>query len=75
MNVNELLNEKGKIACVDVRTSKGNQLLFSGTTEHFYENGYVADRCNTLSITEIMNLTVSDYLIPEGCNSIVIQTE
>lgn len=75
MTVKELLNEKGRVACVDVRHSKGNYLLFSSTPEEFSKNGYVADSCNTISVLEIMNLNVSDYFVPDGCNSLVIQTQ
>ena len=75
MNVSDLLNYIGKKAVVDVRTTKGSQLLFSGSSENFSKTGYVSDSCNTMQLSDIMTLKVSNYFIPENCNSVVIQTE
>lgn len=76
MTVKELLNQKGRIAVVEIRTKeKGNQLLFSDSSERFEKEGYKADTCNNIPITDIMNLNVSNYRTPQGCNSIIIETD
>jgi hypothetical protein len=58
-----------KKAVVEVRTTKGSQLLFSGSSENFSKTGYVSDSCNTMQLSDIMNLKVSNYVIPENCNT------
>ena len=75
MTVKQLLDKLGRIALVEIRTLKGIQNLFSGSHEDFSKNGYVGDCCNTLTVPEIMNLIVSDYYSPAGCNSIIITTK
>lgn len=74
MKVKQLLDEKGRKAIVEIRTSKGVQLLYSGSADDFSKNGYIADECNSISLQDIMQLEVSDNRIPEGCNSIIIFT-
>lgn len=73
MTVDQLLDEKGRIACVEVRTPKGNQLLFSGSQEDFSKNGYTGDSQNTISVQEIMSMSVRKH-IQISCNSIIIET-
>lgn len=75
MNVKQLLDERGRQTVVEVRTGKGTQLLFSDSPENFSKNGYVADRCNNISLQSVMNLNVVKYFSSEGCNSIIIETE
>jgi len=71
MTVKQLLDEKCRIACVEVRTSKGNQLLFSGSQDVFSKNGYTGDSQNTISVQEIMSMLVCKH-IQISCNSIII---
>lgn len=73
MTVKQLLDEKGRIAYVEVRTPKGNQLLFSGSQEDFLKNGYTGDSQNTISVQEIMSMSVCRH-IQISCNSIIIGT-
>ena len=73
MTVKQLLDEKGRIACVEVRTSKGNQLLFSGSQDVFSKNGYTGDSQNTISVQEIMSMSVCKH-IQISCSSIIIET-
>ena len=75
MTVRELLEEKGRIACVHIRNvnSNENYYLYSDSPKEFSKKGYVDDTCNTISIQEIMNLRVSGYYVPDGCNSIIIK--
>ena len=75
MNVKQLLGELVRQPVVDVRTNKGSQLLFSGSQENFSKNGYTADSCNTLPLQDVMNLNVTRYFSPEGCNAMIIETE
>ena len=76
MTVKELLNQKGRIAVVEIRVNgKGNQLLFSDSSECFEKEGYKADTCNNIPIQDIMNLNVSNYRTPPGCNSMIIETD
>ena len=75
MTVRELLEEKGRVACVHIRNSEKNYYLYSDSPEKFSKNGYVTRIDSTISVQEIMNLCVDSYYVPDGCNSLIIHVK